>query len=102
MQDWKRRISETTVPWLEIRGKHFAFTVQKDRVLDNLESISSTLQEVGKEWDEAIEEFFFEYYGLKIDKDAEEKGACSGVSFSGCVGCTSFGKPSICVIVTMQ
>lgn len=57
MQDWKRRISETTVPWLEIRGKHFAFTVQKDRVLDNLESISSTLQEVGKEWDEAIEEF---------------------------------------------
>ena len=73
LQDWKRRISETTVPWLEIRGKHFAFTVQKDRVLDNLESISSTLQEVGKEWDEAIEEFFFEYYGLKIDKDAEEK-----------------------------
>lgn len=73
LQEWKKKISETTVPWLEIRGKHFAFTVQKDRVLDNLEDISSSLQEVGKEWDEAIGELFYEYYGLKIDKNAEDK-----------------------------
>lgn len=73
LQEWKKRISETTVPWLEIRGKHFAFTVQKDRVLDNLEKISSDLQEVGKEWDEAIEEFFYEYYGLTFAEDAGEK-----------------------------
>lgn len=70
VQDWKKKISETTVPWLEIRGKHFAFTVQKERVLDNLESISSTLPEVCQEWDEAIEEFFFQYYGLKIGGEA--------------------------------
>ena len=73
IQDWKKKISETTVPWLEIRGKRFAFTVQKDRVLDNLENISSHLQEVCKEWDEAIGEFFYEYYGLKDDKNADDK-----------------------------
>lgn len=73
MQEWKRKISETTVPWLEIRGKHFAFTVQKDRVLDNLANISASLEDIGKEWDEAIEEFFYHYYGLKTDKNAGEK-----------------------------
>ena len=101
MQDWKRRISATTVPWLEIRGKHFAFTVQKDRVLDNLESISSTLQDVGKEWDEAIEAFFFEYYGLKIDKDAEEKERAPEFPFLVVLDVQVLGN-LYCVIVTMQ
>lgn len=73
LQEWKKKVSGTTVPWLEIRGKHFAFTVQKDRVLDNLEKISSELQEAGQEWDEAIEEFFYEYYGLKFGENAGEK-----------------------------
>lgn len=65
LQEWKKRIKETTVPWLEISGEHFAFTVQRSRIENNLESISSTIEEVTKEWDEAIEEFYYEYYGLK-------------------------------------
>ncbi|MBF0651526.1 discoidin domain-containing protein [Dysgonomonas sp. GY75] len=73
IQEWKSKVSETTVPWLEIRGKHFAFTVPKSRILDNLDDISSNLEDAVIWWDEAIEEFYYDYYGLKSGNDVPQK-----------------------------
>lgn len=71
VEEWRRKIAETTVPWLEIRGGHFAFTLPKDRVLDNIEKIASQIEEVTAFWDETIAEFYYHYYGLTPGGDAE-------------------------------
>ena len=71
VEEWKRKIAETTVPWLEIRGDHFAFTLPKDRVLDNIEKIAPEIEEVTAFWDVTIAEFYYHYYGLTPGGDAE-------------------------------
>lgn len=63
-EEWKRKINETTVPWIEVRGTHFAFTLQKDRIRENIEKIASEIEEVTAFWDEAIADFYYHYYGL--------------------------------------
>lgn len=72
IQEWKKKITETTVPWLEIRGKHFAFTVPKSQIKDNLDDISSNLDEVLELWDEAIKEYHYSYYALKFGNNIKE------------------------------
>lgn len=70
-EEWKRKITETTVPWLEIRGNNFAFTLPKDRIRDNIEKIASEIEEVTAFWDETIAEFYYHYYGLTPGGNAE-------------------------------
>lgn len=63
-QEWKQKVMNTTVPWLEIRGKHFVFTLPKDRINANIEKISSEIEDLVAFWDETISNYFYKYYGL--------------------------------------
>ena len=33
---WVEQLRTTTVPWLELRGRHVAFSVQRERLLDKM------------------------------------------------------------------
>lgn len=42
---WVEQLRTTTVPWLELRGRHVAFSVQRERLLDMIMMILSLLKD---------------------------------------------------------
>lgn len=66
--DWANEIRKTTVPWLELRGEHVAFTVSKARVESKLledPAYAQNMETLLKNWDNIMETYYYAYYGLK-------------------------------------
>ncbi|KAA6339564.1 hypothetical protein EZS27_012505 [termite gut metagenome] len=66
--EWVNKINNTTVPWLELRSKHVAFSVSRARILAKLQedpAYADHLEAVLNAWDSNLEESFYRYYGLK-------------------------------------
>ena len=55
---WVEQLRTTTVPWLELRGRHVAFSVQRERLLDMINddpSIAEKMPNTLEAWDNAVE-----------------------------------------------
>src|SRR5690606_21442381 len=61
------RVRNTTVPWLELRGEHVAFSVSRARIASKLQedpAFASKMEELLDTWDSIVQEYYYEYYGL--------------------------------------
>lgn len=59
--EWARKVAATTVPWLDIRGKRVAISVDRERINELLKadaSFGTNLNEVLHDWDTFIEQFY--------------------------------------------
>jgi hypothetical protein len=75
---WLAQMRATTVPWLELRGKHVAFSVQRQRLLDLIgsnSSIAAKMQNTLKTWDEAIETYYYNFYDLYVGSSDDSRRA---------------------------
>lgn len=64
---WSNEIRSTTVPWLELRGKHVAFSVSRARIANKMQedpSWASNLKALLDTWDRVVEQYYYNYYGL--------------------------------------
>jgi peptidase M60-like protein len=64
---WANQVRNTTVPWLELRGKHVAFSVSRNRILNKMQESPSwigNLETLLNTWDRVMEKYYHEYYGL--------------------------------------
>src|SRR5690606_40233911 len=64
---WSYRVRNTTVPWLELRGEHVAFSVSRARIASKLQedpAFASKMEELLDTWDSIVQEYYYEYYGL--------------------------------------
>lgn len=68
--EWISEIKATTVPWVELRGKHVAFSVPVDYIKQKANaSFVENADKALRLWDEWIE-CMYEFYGLDdVDKD---------------------------------
>lgn len=65
---WADEIRQTTVPWLELRGKHVAFSVSKARIEGKLSedpNYAKDMEELLETWDNIMATYYYAYYGLK-------------------------------------
>jgi hypothetical protein len=70
---WVDKIKETTVPWIELRGRHYAFSVPtkyiQKKVNESGEAFADRLEEALELWDEWVR-CIYEFYGLDgVDPD---------------------------------
>jgi len=75
---WVEQLRVTTVPWLELRGRHVAFSVQRQRLLDMIDSdpsIAGKMPNTLEAWDDAIETFYYNYYDLQVGAQENSKRA---------------------------
>ena len=66
---WVEQLRTTTVPWLELRGRHVAFSVQRERLLDMINddpSIAEKMPNTLEAWDNAVETYYYNYYSLQV------------------------------------
>lgn len=67
LSSWAKQIQNTTVPWLELRGKHVAFSVSRNRILNKMQESPSwigNLEVLLDTWDRVMEEYYYGYYGF--------------------------------------
>jgi len=65
---WANEVKNTTVPWLELRGKHVAFSVSRARVESKLSqdpSYANNMEILLNTWDNVVSSYYYSYYGLK-------------------------------------
>src|SRR5690606_35121698 len=65
---WVEEIRNTTVPWLELRGRHVAFSVSRARIEAKLAedpNYASEMEELLDTWDNIMNTYYYAYYGLK-------------------------------------
>src|SRR5690606_13578945 len=65
---WVEEIRNTTVPWLELRGRHVAFSVSRARIEAKLAedpNYASDMEELLDTWDNIMKTYYYAYYGLK-------------------------------------
>lgn len=68
--EWTNKIRTTTVPWLDIRGKHVTFSVERNRMEMYLASnpdFANEMEQAVKLWDELV---YFYYHSLGMDEEA--------------------------------
>ncbi|MCS2962429.1 hypothetical protein NXV12_16215 [Bacteroides thetaiotaomicron] len=66
---WVEQLRTTTVPWLELRGRHVAFSVQRERLLDMINDdpiIAEKMPNTLEAWDNAVETYYYNYYSLQV------------------------------------
>lgn len=66
---WVEQLRATTVPWLELRGRHVAFSVQRERLLDLIDhdpAIAERMPNTLQEWDKVVETYYYNYYDLQV------------------------------------
>jgi hypothetical protein len=77
VDEWVRQLKATTVPWLELRGKHIAISMQRERILDMIDedaSLAIQLENTLNTWDYAIERLYYNFYALKTaDPDSKKR-----------------------------
>jgi hypothetical protein len=64
---WVDQIRNTTVPWLELRGEHVAFSVSKARVESKFledPNFAVNMENVLNTWDHIMNTYYYAYYGL--------------------------------------
>src|SRR5690606_38144264 len=70
---WADQIRNTTVPWLELRGEHVAFSVSRARIESKIledPQYANQMEELLKTWDNIMETYYYAYYGFqKGDND---------------------------------
>src|SRR5690606_15398046 len=64
---WANMVRTTTVPWLELRGEHVAFSVSRARIETKLienPTYATDMEALLKTWDRIMETYYYAYYGL--------------------------------------
>src|SRR5690606_2692960 len=65
---WADQIRNTTVPWLELRGEHVAFSVSKARVEGKFledPNFAANMENILNTWDRIMNTYYYTYYGLQ-------------------------------------
>ena len=66
-EEWKERLRETSVPWLELRSRHTVYTVQRDFLLNLIrKGRLNSPTAVMSEWNLVHEKDFYEWMGLTV------------------------------------
>src|SRR5690606_6389042 len=66
--DWADEIRNTTVPWLELRGEHVAFSVSRARIASKLTDdpdFAANMERLLESWDNIMKTYYYDYYGLE-------------------------------------
>lgn len=65
---WANEIRNTTVPWLELRGEHVAFSVSRARIASKLlddPNFAANMEQLLEGWDNIMKTYYYAYYGLE-------------------------------------
>lgn len=65
--EWQGKINSTTVPWLELRGEHVAFSVPTARMIAKIQedpSFPNKLDALLQTWDYSVENYWYKFVGL--------------------------------------
>lgn len=65
---WANEIRNTTIPWLELRGEHVAFSVSRARIASKLlddPNYAANMEELLQTWDHIMKNYYYGYYGLE-------------------------------------
>jgi hypothetical protein len=72
---WANDIKNTTVPWLELRGKYIAFSVSRARMESQIQenpSFAADMETLLETWDKIVKEYYYNFYGMTIGSNSPQ------------------------------